>query len=283
MTLVPTLDTAAARIPSGAAGLGFQLIRNATVKLRFGTTTFLVDPMLAKKDSFPGFPGTMNSHLRNPTVELPLRVAEIVQADAVILTHIHPDHWDASAKAALPKDIPMFVQNEDDAAGIRRDGFTDVRVLGADSAFRGVRLHPVTGQHGSETHMAMLGSFLGETVGVVLRGEGDEGDEGKTVYIAGDTVWTPEVDRAIATWQPDIIVLNTGYARIEGFDGAIIMGKEDLKRAHDAAPGATVIGIHMEAFNHMMQSRRELLDYVRDTGMDAARVLVPDDGQAYRF
>ena len=261
-----------------AATIGFQLIRNATIKLRYGETTFLVDPMLARKDSFPGFPGTVNSHLRNPLVELPLPVEEIVQADAVIVTHIHPDHWDETAKAALSKDIPLFTQNEEDAASIRKDGFSDVRVMGEGSTFRGVRLDPVTGQHGSETHMAMLGQLLGETVGVVLRREGF-----KTVYIAGDTIWTPDVDTAIAAYRPDVIVLNTGYAQIAGFDGSIIMGKEDLTRAHDAAPDATVIGIHMEAFNHMMQSRRELLDYVAQNGMDAARVLVPQDGERYSF
>jgi hypothetical protein len=61
------------------------------------------------------------------------------------------------------------------------------------------------------------------------------------------------------------------------------MGKEDLGRACTAAPGATVIGIHMEAFNHMMHSRRDVLDYVSENGLDAARVLVPEDGRAYRF
>lgn len=261
-----------------APTLGFQLIRNATIKLRYGDTTFLVDPMLARKDSFPGFPGTVNSHLRNPTVELPLPVDEVVQADAVIVTHIHPDHWDDVAKAALPKDIPLFAQNADDAAAIRKDGFTDVRVIGDDSSFRGVRLSSVKGQHGSETHMAMLGSLLGETVGVVLRQEGR-----KTVYIAGDTVWTPEVDAAIANYRPDVIVLNTGYAQIAGFAGSIIMGKDDLGRAHRAAPNATIVGIHMEAFNHMMQSRSELLDHVAANGMDATRVLVPQDGEEYSF
>lgn len=126
--------------------------------------------------------------------------------------------------------------------------------------------------------MAMLGSFLGKTVGIVFRHPGS-----KTVYVAGDTVWTAHVEAAIAAYRPDVIVLNTGYARIAGFDGSIIMGKEDLGRAYRAAPGATIIGIHMEAFNHMTQPRSELLAYVAEHGMDAARVLVPADGQAYRF
>lgn len=261
-----------------ASTVGFQLIRNATIKLSFGDTTFLVDPMLAPKESFPGFPGTVNSHLRNPTVGLPIPIEDIVQADAVIVTHIHPDHWDAAAIAALPKAIPLFAQNEDDAAAIRKDGFSDVRVMGKDSTFCGVRLSPVKGQHGSETHLAMIGDVLGQTVGVVLQCAGH-----RTVYIAGDTVWTPDVDAAIAGYRPGIIILNTGYAQIAGFEGAIIMGKEDLGRAYEAAPGATIVGIHMEAFNHMMQSRRDLLDHVVQNDMDAARVLVPEDGQMYRL
>lgn len=264
--------------PAPATTVGFQLIRNATIKLSYGDITFLVDPMLAKKGSYPGFEGSVNSHLRNPLVELPLPLEEVVRADAVIVTHTHLDHWDEAAKRALPKDIPLFTQNEEDAASIRTDGFTDVRVLGAESAFRGVRLSPVTGQHGSDAIMSLLGERLGKTVGIVFRRAGC-----KTVYVAGDTIWTPEVDAALATYHPDVIVLNTGYARIAGFDGSIIMGKEDLGRACTAAPGATVIGIHMEAFNHMTHSRRDLRDYVAQNGLDSKRVLVPEDGEEYRF
>ena len=36
---------------------------------------------------------------------------------------------------------------------------------------------------------------------------------------------------AITTYQPDVIILNTAFARVTGFDGSIIMGKEDLLRA----------------------------------------------------
>jgi L-ascorbate metabolism protein UlaG (beta-lactamase superfamily) len=54
--------------------VGFQLIRNATMKLTYAGTTFLIDPMLAVKGAYKGFDGTPRSELRNPLVDLPCRL-----------------------------------------------------------------------------------------------------------------------------------------------------------------------------------------------------------------
>ena len=77
---------------------------------------FLIDPMLAVKGAYPGFEGTANSELRNPLVHMPFPVEDVIDVDAVIVTHQHPDHWDAAAKSALPKSMPVFAQNETDAS-----------------------------------------------------------------------------------------------------------------------------------------------------------------------
>jgi L-ascorbate metabolism protein UlaG (beta-lactamase superfamily) len=67
-------------------------------------------------------------------------VADIIDVDAVIVTHLHTDHWDDAAKAQLRKSLPLFAQNDKDAAAIRQAGFTDVRVLTETSEFNGVML-----------------------------------------------------------------------------------------------------------------------------------------------
>lgn len=78
-----------------------------------------------------------------------------------------------------------------------------------------------------------LAKLLGDATGVVFQRPGH-----KTTYVAGDTIWTKQVEEAIARYQPEVIILNTGYARVLGFDGSIIMGKEDLQRAyHFLRPG----------------------------------------------
>ncbi len=91
-------------------------IRNATQIIHYAGKRFLIDPMLADKGAWPGFPGTARSELRNPLVELPFSRDKIVDVDAVIVTHTHDDHWDAAAIAAIPKTLPVFVQHEADAA-----------------------------------------------------------------------------------------------------------------------------------------------------------------------
>lgn len=268
-------------VPTDAAAtVKFQQIRNATVKLDYAGTTFLVDPMLAKKGAYPGFAGTYNSHLRNPLVELPLPLADVLKADAIVVTHTHPDHWDGAAKASVPKAMPIFTQNEEDASALRKDGFRDVRVLTGDTEFRGTRLVKTGGQHGTDQMMATpaLAQRMGQVSGVVFQHPGY-----KSTYIAGDTIWNGAVESAIRQYRPDIIVLNTGYARVLGMDGSIIMGKEDLYRAYQLAPGASIVGVHMEAVNHAMQTRQELRDYIVEKGMDNRRVLVPADGEAYAF
>lgn len=133
-----------------------QLIRNATVKVTYGETTFLVVPMLAETGTYPGFPETYRSELRNPLVPLPMLVQDVFKGvDAVVLTHTHLDHWDDAAQQALPKGIPLIVQDAKDAELVRSQGFNNVRILEKVMDFRGIRLTKTACQHGSDA-MCML-------------------------------------------------------------------------------------------------------------------------------
>ncbi|WP_235042127.1 MBL fold metallo-hydrolase [Vreelandella profundi] len=258
-----------------------QQIRNATVKVTYGDTTFLIDPMLADKGTYPGFENTYRSELRNPLVELPMPAEDVINGiDAVIVTHTHLDHWDDAAQELLPKDIPLFAQNAADAELIRSQGFTDVRILEDGTEFGGVQLHKTGGQHGSDTLYAVpeLAQSLGEVMGVVFEAPGQ-----KTTYVVGDSVWRDEVEQALERFNPEVIVLNTGAAVVTGFEGdPIIMGKEDTLRTHQAAPNATIITVHMEAVNHLTLSRDELAEYVQEQGLQD-HVLIPADGDVVSF
>lgn len=51
---------------------------------------------------------------------LPVPVTQLLNVDAVILTHLHLDHFDETAKELLDKDIKLFVQNEADKAEVKK-------------------------------------------------------------------------------------------------------------------------------------------------------------------
>jgi L-ascorbate metabolism protein UlaG (beta-lactamase superfamily) len=277
--LAACADDVTTHAVSGAREIRFTQIRNAAIKVDYAGTSFLIDPMLAEKGAYQGFPGTYDSHLRNPLVELPMPLNEAIKADAVIVTHAqHYDHWDDAARRSLPKDIPIFVQNEDDADSIRKDGFTDVRVLTATVEFHGTLLSRTEGQHGSDAMVAGRGKRLGKVSGLVFERPGY-----KTVYVAGDTTWNRYVDDAVARYRPDVMILNACYGRLIGYDGSFIMGKEDLYRAYRALPNAQIVASHMEALAHCTQTRKDLRDYIAEKGMRPQRVLVPRDGESYTF
>lgn len=250
--------------------------RNATLKLEIAGTRFLVDPMLAEQGAYPGFPGSARDHLKNPTVPLGVPVAELIDVDAVIVTHLHLDHWDDAAQRDVPKGLPIFAQNAADAETIRGQGFEDVRVLEEGAAFGGVSLAKTGGQHGTDAAMGVVGDRLGEVCGVVFRAEGEP-----TLYIAGDTIWNAHVASALSDHAPDVAVLNCGEAIIPPI-GAIIMGVTDVMQVAEAAPEATLIASHMEAANHCLLTRRGLHGYAEAMGF-SDRLRVPADGETMSF
>ncbi|MBR1177035.1 MBL fold metallo-hydrolase [Bradyrhizobium sp. KB893862 SZCCT0404] len=249
----------------------FTQVRNATVIVEYGEKRFLVDPMLSKQGAFPGFEGTLNSHRANPTVELPMPMDRILDVDAVIVTHLHPDHWDEAARDIVPKTMPMIVQNEKDAGQFKAQGFVDVRILGEKTDFGGISLTKTPGQHGTDEAYKAIGEILGDVCGVVFRHPKE-----KTLYIAGDTIWNKYVEQSLKKHVPDVVVLNCGDAQVIGL-GSIIMGSADVYEVCQAAPRATIIASHMEAVNHVALSRAELRAFLDAKGM-SQRVLVPEDG-----
>lgn len=169
--------------------MNIQLIRNATLIVEYAGKRFLIDPMLAEKGAYPPFPNSLRQDQNNPLVHLPLPIHAIIQnLDAVIVTHLHSDHWDEAAIKALPKELKIFSQNEEDAAVIRNSGFNDVEVMYELTVFEDIQLVKTKGEHGRGEILKLTG----QVCGVVFKHPSE-----KTLYVAGDTVWYEEVRKVI--------------------------------------------------------------------------------------
>lgn len=261
-------------------GSKLQFIRNATVVFYYAGKRILMDPMLAPKEAYPGFPGTVNSEVRNPTVEMPVNFESLFEVDAVLVSHLHTDHWDRFAVQSLPKHLKILVQNEEDAQTVRSQGFTDVEALPEKKVFDGIQILKTRCQHGNDAAYAVpeLIEFLGESSGFYFNAEKEP-----SVYFLGDTIWIEEVAYNLTTLKPDIVVVNAGHAQMaDQRYGAIITGKEDVAEIHRLLPETTIIAIHMEALNHCTLSRKELRKFAKENGF-SKKLIIPADGETVSF
>lgn len=91
--------------------MDLTLIRNATLRLRFGGIDFLIDPMLGTCHSIRPMG---DSPERNPTVDLPYSIDQVIDgAEVVIVSHLHPDHFDEAACGIVPRHLPVLCQSGD--------------------------------------------------------------------------------------------------------------------------------------------------------------------------
>jgi L-ascorbate metabolism protein UlaG (beta-lactamase superfamily) len=249
--------------------LKIYLLRHSTLIITFAGLNILVDPMLGAAQSSDPIANSANPR-RNPLVELPFDENTLVEhletLDGIIVTHTHNDHWDAKARELLPKSLPLFCQPEDHLK-IQAAGFQAVQPVFDFYDWHPVQIVRTGGQHGR----GKIGELMAPVSGFVLKAAKEV-----TVYIAGDTLWCAEVQRAIDRHKPEVIIANAGAAQFTS-GGPITMTSDDVIALSNAIPEAIVIVVHMEAINHCLLSRGDLMDALNAAGV-SSQVRIPEDG-----
>ena len=106
----------------------------------------------------------------------------------------------------------------------------------------------------------LVDPMLGPVSGFVVRAP-----EEPSFYVAGDTVWCPEVEQALRTYEPDVVEVNAGAAQFIDSD-PITMDADDVAQVARAAPRAKVVAVHMEAINHCVLTRIRLGEAIQHEG-----------------
>jgi L-ascorbate metabolism protein UlaG (beta-lactamase superfamily) len=178
--------------------LSLTFVGNATVLLRWGPFTLLTDPnfLHAGERAYLGL-GLTSKRLREPA----LAIADLPPLDAVVLSHLHGDHWDRRARRGLDRAVPIVTtphaaRRLQGLHGFRRAvglGNWEWHDLARDGSL--LRVTSMPGMHAP----GPLGRVLPPVMGSLLE------LDGRLVYLTGDTLMYDGV-REVARRYPDIDV-----------------------------------------------------------------------------
>lgn len=242
-----------------------QLIRNATLRIKYAQQQFIVDPYLAAKHTMPSYAGISP----NPLVDLPCLPEEVLAGiDMALISHLHSDHFDPLAQELLPKDIQIFCQPGDETQ-IMGKGFQKVTPVEQSIDWQGITLIRIPGQHGT----GVVAEKMGQASGFIF-----QADNEPVVYWTGDTIWYKAVKDSIEKTQPDIIITHSCGAKWRDSD-PIVMDAGQTIAVCQAAPQSIVIAVHMDALDHATVSRADLRAFAEAEGVRAEQLLIPDDGE----
>jgi L-ascorbate metabolism protein UlaG (beta-lactamase superfamily) len=248
-------------------GVKLTLIRSATLRIEYAGQTLLVDPQLDPAGAREAVPNTPNPR-RSPLGELPEPPEAVVAGvDALLVTHLHRDHFDDTAKRLLDKHVPLFCQPPD-TERLHADGFTHALPVHADAKHHDILIERTEGRHGT----GEIGEQMAPVSGFVLAAPAEP-----TVYIAGDTILCDEVRHAVSTYAPDVIVVNASAARFNTGD-PIVMTNDDVVTLAREVPDRQIVAVHFECVSHSTETRADLRARLRREGV--TNVIVPEDGAA---
>src|SRR4051794_617219 len=268
------MDPAAqARPPGGAADSSarpdsLQFIGTATTVLHLGPFTVLTDPNFLHRGqrAYLG-KGLWSRRLTEPA----LTPAELPQLDAVVLSHLHGDHFDRVARHELARSQPVLTTHPA-ARTLRRWGFEaeglepwESQVLTRDDASLRVTGVPAVHARG------LMGRLLPPVIGTVLELSRDD-EVIRRVYLSGDTLTGAHVDE-IADRFPDLdaVVMHLGGTRVlfrtVTMDAA--QGVDFLRRLRP--PRA--VPVHHDDYGVFASPLSDFLDAVQSAGL--ADVVTP--------
>jgi L-ascorbate metabolism protein UlaG (beta-lactamase superfamily) len=255
-------DIAGIPQPSGAAAApigkpgpvqqragSLQFIGNATTIIRYGDLTLLTDPNFLHRGqrAYLGN-GLVSKRLHDPA----LRVDELPPLDAILLSHMHGDHWDRVAQRGLDHDLPI-ITTADASKRLQRRGFlraTGLRTWGRQTLFQGSTMVAVTAMPGRHAP-GIVQRLLPPVMGSMLEFGPLDGTVELRLYISGDTLVIDDL-KQIPVRYPDIDtgVFHLGGTTLPGGLMVTMDGKQGADLMELVAP-RTVVPVHFDDYSVM--------------------------------
>lgn len=190
-------------------------VGNATTVLRLGPFTLLTDPNFLHRGQWTHIgQGVVSRRRTDPAIE----IGQLPPLDAVVLSHLHGDHFDRVASRELDRDLPI-VTTSHAARRLRRRGFREPVALSTWSDFtlskEGAEL-TVTSLPGRHAFGA-LARVLPPVMGSMVDYQSAPGAPRLRIYLSGDTLVHDDL-AVIAERYPaiDVGVVHLGGTKVLG-------------------------------------------------------------------
>jgi L-ascorbate metabolism protein UlaG (beta-lactamase superfamily) len=241
-----------------------------TAAIDFCGLRFLTDPTFDPAGEVYVGPTSTLTKLAGPA--LPLEA--LGRIDAVLLSHDHhSDNLDRAGRTMLGQAAQVLTTQ----AGATRLGGGAVGLVPWQSHGiampdgRTVRVTATPARHGPE------GGDRGPVIGFVLE---CSRDERSVIYVTGDTVWYEGVADVAARFAVTTAVLFMGAARVAAAGPShITMSADDGVQTAKAFPGAFIVPLHFEGWQHFSESRADVDRAFAAAGL-SDRLHWPEPGKA---
>jgi L-ascorbate metabolism protein UlaG (beta-lactamase superfamily) len=232
---------------------------NATTLLRLGPFTLLTDPNFVPRGSrvYLG-KGLFTTRLTEPAL-LPTQLPPL---DAVLLSHLHGDHWDRVATRHLDKGTPV-VTTQEAAQALGRRGFRSTADLSPwqthelTSGSHTLRITAAPGVHGP----GPVGRLLPPVMGSVLELRADGAITWRG-YISGDTIYRSYLAEVLERCGPlDVVIPHLGGTRALGVT-VTMDARQGADLVQLLSPRLTV-PVHFDDYSRFKSPLGDFVDEVR--------------------
>ncbi|HEX2073739.1 MAG TPA: MBL fold metallo-hydrolase [Geodermatophilus sp.] len=236
---------------------------NATTLLRIGRFTLLTDPNFLHRGqrAYLG-KGLWTKRLTDPAL-LPTQLPAL---DAILLSHLHGDHWDRIAYRTLDRATPV-VTTQEAARRLGQRGFketADLRPWQQHELTRdgeALRITAVPGVHGPGPLAKVLPPVMGSVLELVR-----DGGVSWRGYISGDTLFRPFLGEVLERCGPlDVVIPHLGGTKALGIT-VTMDGRQGADLVELLKPPVTV-PIHFDDYDRFASP---LGDFVREVAQRRA-------------
>jgi len=245
----------------------------ATTLLRYGGFTLLTDPNFLHRGqrAYLG-KGLVAKRLTEPA----MRVEDLPPLDAVVLSHLHGDHFDRVARRGLAEDT-LILTNRSAARRLRMWGFANAVALDTwqshelrSAAGDVLTVTATPGRHARGPAQALLPQVMGSVLEFA-----PAADPAMQVYVTGDTLVVDDL-REIPLRYPclDLGLWHLGGTRIPGVLGLGMLVTMDARQGADLLElvhPARTVPIHYDDYRVFRSPLADFLAEVERRGLPGVR------------